>query len=277
MQDLADKTAVVTGAGSGIGRAVALNLARNGMRVAILDIQGEAAEKVAAEARALGAKAWAAACDVSDGDATSELVKSFGRVGVLVANAGVTAFERFANMREADLDWIYAVNFLGVSRLVRTVLPDMIAAGEGHIVVTSSMAGLVPTWAPIHVPYVATKAGILGMVLNLRPELAEHGVGCTVVCPGGVTTNILDSPKRRPERFGGASAMPIETPKGFGSASAPRYRQRTSGEVAAMIESAIRRNQPLVVTDSSMRELFKAYAATVLQAFDAAAEWDRDP
>jgi NAD(P)-dependent dehydrogenase (short-subunit alcohol dehydrogenase family) len=235
VEDLAGKTAVVTGAGSGIGRAVALNLARNGMRVAILDIQADNAEQVAAEARRGGAEAWAAACDVSDGDATADLVRSFGPIGVLIANAGVTAFEPFAEMRESDIDWIYGVNFLGVSRLLRTVLPGMIAAGEGHVVVTSSMAGLVPTWAPIHAPYVATKAGALGMVLNLRPELAAHGVGCTVVCPGGVATNILDAPKRRPDRFGGASTSPIEPPKGFGSPSAPRHRQRTPEEVAAMI------------------------------------------
>jgi NAD(P)-dependent dehydrogenase (short-subunit alcohol dehydrogenase family) len=229
------------------------------------------------EARALGAEAWAAACDVSDGEATATLVTSFGPIGVLVANAGVTAFERFADMRETDLDWIYSVNFLGASRLIRAVLPGMIAAGEGHLVVTASMAGLVPTWAPIHVPYVATKAGLIGMTLNLRAELAEQGVGCTVVCPGGVATNILDSPKRRPQRFGGASTAAIETPKGFTSPSAPRYRQRTPDEVAAMIEAAIRRDQPLVVTDSSMRELFEGYAAMVLEAFDAAKEWDLSP
>jgi len=277
MQELAGKAALVTGAGSGIGRALALNLARNGMRVAALDIDGPAAAQVASEARVLGAEAWAAACDVSDpaatGEALSGATRALGPIAVLCANAGVTAFERFAEMSDADVDWIYSVNFMGVSRLVKAALPQMIAAREGHIVVTASMAGLVPTWAPIHVPYVASKSALIGMTMNLRSELAEHGVGCTVVCPGGVSTSIMDSPRRRPERFGGASANPIQPPKGFTPGSGPRA-MRTPEEVADMTERAIRRNQPLVVTDSSMRALFEGYAASVLEAFDRAAEWE---
>jgi len=279
MKTFAGRVCLITGAGSGIGRAMALELAGQGMKVGVVDIDAQAAEGVAAEARELGVEALGLPCDVSDeagvAETFSRVAARLGPVALFCANAGVTAFERFADMSRSDLDWIYGVNLLGISRGVREVAPGMIAAGEGHVVATASMAGLVPTWAPNHAPYAATKAGIIGLMMNLRAELAEHGVGCTVVCPGGVVTDILNSPRRRPSRFGGPSAEPVRPPPGFQAPAGARYAQRTPQEVALMVLEAVRNDRPLVMTDPAMRGLYEAYSKMVLEAFDAAEDWAR--
>lgn len=278
MKRFEGRVCLVTGAGSGIGRAMALAFAGEGMKVAVLDIDAAAAEAVAAEVRELGVEALGLACDVSEG---AEVTQTFalaaarlGPVAVFCANAGVTAFERFSDMSASDVDWILGVNLLGVVRGVRAVSPAMIEAGEGHIVAIASMAGLVPTWAPNHVPYAATKAGIIGLMMNLRAELAEQGVGCTTVCPGGVITDILNAPRRRPDRFGGPSDEPIRPPPGFRAPVGTKYAQRTPDEVARMVLQAVREDRPLVVTDPAMRGLYEDYSALVLQAFDDAERWE---
>jgi NAD(P)-dependent dehydrogenase (short-subunit alcohol dehydrogenase family) len=279
VKDLSGKVALVTGAGSGIGRAVALELARAGMDVAVADIGRDRAGAVAEEVRSLGRRATAVACDVSDrvavNSAAEAAAKTLGPVAVLCANAGVTAFTRFAEMTDQDVDWILGVDLMGVAHCVRSVLPGMIAAGEGHIVTVASMAGLVPTWVPLHVPYTAAKAGVIGLTLNLRPELAERGVGCTVVCPGGVGTNIASAPSYRPERFGGPLDERIRAPAGFVSRNDQSFRRRTPEEVAAMVVDAILEDRMLVVTDAALRGLFEGYAAEVGKAFDAAEDYDR--
>jgi NAD(P)-dependent dehydrogenase (short-subunit alcohol dehydrogenase family) len=272
--DFSKNTAVITGAGSGIGKALAERLIREGMRVAVLDIDAANAQSTAAS---LGDAALAIACDVSDTksvqEAVAQVLVALGAPTIVCANAGVTAFEPFADMSEMDIDWIYHVNLLGVSRVIRATLPAMLAAGRGgHIIATSSMAGLVPTWAPIHVPYTATKGGILGLMMNLRSELANHNIGCTTICPGGVSTNIFHTLKHRPERFGGPSNELLAPPAGFTlpSSTARRSTMRTPEQVAEMVVDAIRTNEPLVVTDGSMRGLFEDYAKIVLEAFDRA-------
>lgn len=276
MKVLNGKAALVTGAGSGIGKALVLDLAAAGMKVAALDIDVAAAEATAAEAgTGVGLR-----CDVSDAAdmeaAFARAAEQVGPISVFCANAGVTAFERFAQMSAEDIDWIYHVDFLAVSRGIRAVLPAMLAAGEGHIVATASMAGLAPTWVPFHVPYTAAKAGVIGMMLNLRPELAERGVGCTVLCPGGVATDILNSPSRRPERFGGPASGGITAPAGFRAPAGSKYVQRTPREVARMTVEAVREDRPLVVTDPRMRGLYGDFASSVMQAFDDAERWETE-
>jgi NAD(P)-dependent dehydrogenase (short-subunit alcohol dehydrogenase family) len=277
MTEIGGKTALVTGGGSGIGRGLAKALAAERASVVIADIVLENARSVASEINSAGGAALAIACDVSDRAAVRKLKEeahaAFGEISLLFANAGVTCFERLAEMSGEHVDWITEVNLRGVSNCLQAFLPDMIARRDGHVVATASMVGLVPALLPYHAPYVAAKAGVIAMLLNLRIELSEVGIGCTVLCPGGVTTRIHETPRYRPARFGGPAEGAVRAPEGF--APARKIRFRPPEEVAEMVLAAVRENRAMVVTDSSYREAFmESYADVVLSAFDAAAAFD---
>ena len=162
--------AVVTGGGSGIGMALAKELAKLRVAVAVADIILDNAGKVAGEISAAGGKAIAIHCDVCE-RASIKLMKSeanaaLGPIKLVFANAGATSFEPLMDMSDDDVDWIIQVNLMGVINTARAFLPDMMAAREGHIVATASMAGLLPGWMPVHVPYSAAKAGIIGAMAS---------------------------------------------------------------------------------------------------------------
>lgn len=186
--------ALVTGAGSGIGRATALALAAKGARVVCADINGEAAEKVAAECRERGAAAEPIVADVASRPAVAEMAESVertvGPVGVLVNNAGVGMSGRFTDMTAADWDWIRSINLDGVVNGCAVFGPLMLARGEGHVVNVSSGLGYTPT--PTEPGYVTTKAAVLALSQCLRPDWAREGVGVSVICPGVINTPIID-------------------------------------------------------------------------------------
>jgi NAD(P)-dependent dehydrogenase (short-subunit alcohol dehydrogenase family) len=276
--EIRGRVALVTGGGSGIGRGLALTLAAEGASVAVADIRQDAARAVAEEAKAAGAKAIGLVCDVSDRAAVrrmkAEAEAALGPVTLLFANAGATAFDRLVEMREDDVDWILQVNLMGVTNCVLAFLPDLMAARDGHIVATASMAGVLPGWIPYHAPYSAAKLGIVGLMLNLRIEAAESGVGMTVLCPGGVTTSMKDSPSYRPQRFGGPSDDKVRRPEGFFEEVNLAFRPPE--EAARMVLRAVRDNRPMIVTDGSMRRFFKeTYVDVVMDAFDEADAFDR--
>ncbi|MER5628405.1 SDR family NAD(P)-dependent oxidoreductase [Streptosporangium sp. NPDC002544] len=133
----------------------------------------------------------------------------------------------------------------------------------------------MPSWQPRHAPYSSAKALVIALTVNMRPEPAEHGIGCTVICPGGVATNVLNTPSHRPERFGGAAATEV-TPAG-GDSGQFRYRVRTAEQVARMTLRAVRRDELFVLTDGSMRSLHEDYSKEVPAAFDTATEFESDP
>jgi NAD(P)-dependent dehydrogenase (short-subunit alcohol dehydrogenase family) len=276
--EIRGRVALVTGGGSGIGRGLAVTLAAEGASVAVADIRADAAKAVAEELKAAGAKAIGVACDVSDRAAVrrmkAEAEAQVGPVTLLFANAGATAFDRLVDMPEDDVDWIIQVNLMGVTNCVMAFLPDLMAARDGHIVATASMAGVLPGWIPYHAPYSAAKLGIVGLMLNLRIEAAEAGVGMTVLCPGGVTTSMKDSPSYRPARFGGPSEDKVRRPEGFFEEVNLAFRPPE--EAARMVLRAVRDNRPMVVTDGSMRRFFKdTYVDVVMEAFDEADAFDR--
>jgi NAD(P)-dependent dehydrogenase (short-subunit alcohol dehydrogenase family) len=276
--EIRGRVALVTGGGSGIGRGLAVTLAAEGASVAVADIRADAAKAVAEELKAAGAKAIGVACDVSDRAAVrrmkAEAEAQLGPVTLLFANAGATAFDRLVDMPEDDVDWIIQVNLMGVTNCVMAFLPDLMAARDGHIVATASMAGVLPGWIPYHAPYSAAKLGIVGLMLNLRIEAAEAGVGMTVLCPGGVTTSMKDSPSYRPARFGGPSEDKVRRPEGFFEEVNLAFRPPE--EAARMVLRAVRDNRPMVVTDGSMRRFFKdTYVDVVMEAFDEADAFDR--
>jgi short-subunit dehydrogenase len=139
----------------------------------------------------------------------------------------------------------------------------------GHIVNTASMAGLIPTWVPGHVPYSGSKAGVIALSLNLRGELEAENIGISVLCPGGVATNILATPQYRPERFGGPLAETLAPPSIPARPSATTAVRREPDEVAAMVVGAIKENRAFVHTDVYFRQLLADYYRLIDSAFDA--------
>jgi len=195
MKSLNDKVVVITGAGSGIGRALALNLAARGSLLALSDVdEAGLAETVRLVTEAGVTRVRSDRLDVADRDAFSryalEVVQDFRRVNVVVNNAGVALAGDLTALDYDDIEWIVGVNFWGVVHGTKEFLPHLIASGEGHLVNISSLFGLVSM--PGQSMYNATKYAVRGMSEAVREELlvAGHPVGVTVVHPGGVKTAI---------------------------------------------------------------------------------------
>lgn len=207
MEKLSGKVAVVTGAASGIGRALARHFAAEGMRLVIADIEEEPLESVAATLRDGGSEVEAAVFDVSEARALEALaercVERFGGAHVLCNNAGVAAGGALWEVTLEDWNWIVGVNLFGVIHGIRAFLPRMLASGEeGHIVNTASIAGLVsPGFLG---PYNVTKHAVVTLSETLHAELmaSDAKVGVSVLCPGWVQTRLHDSDRNRPGAAG---------------------------------------------------------------------------
>lgn len=189
---LDQRIAVVTGAGGGIGRAIALSLARRGCHLSLCDVREEGLRQVADEASALGVRCVTHRLDVADRSAVRALpghvIAAHGGVHLIVNNAGVAVGGTFEEVSEVDFDWLMEINFHAVVRMTRAFLPHLRVAAEGRIVNISSLHGLVSPAG--QVPYTASKFAVRGFSNGLRHELAGSTVGITVVHPGGVATSI---------------------------------------------------------------------------------------
>lgn len=195
MKSLKDKVVVITGAGSGIGRALALNLAGKGSLLALSDVdEAGLAETVALATKAGAPKVRSDRLDVADRDAFSryalDVVEDFGRVNVVINNAGVALAGDILDLEYADMDWIIGINFWGVVHGTKEFLPHLIASGDGHLVNLSSLFGLISM--PGQTMYNASKYAVRGMTEAVREEMliAGHPVGVTAVHPGGIKTAI---------------------------------------------------------------------------------------
>jgi 3-oxoacyl-[acyl-carrier protein] reductase len=193
------RTAIVTGAGRGIGRATALQLAANGCDVVVADILDAGAD-VAAEIEATGANARYLRTDVTDPASVTtlvaETVRSFGSADILVAAAGVLGAEHaFADLPLDEFHRVLAVNLTGVMLCCRAVLPHMVERGYGRIVGISSGAR---AGAPLRAPYAVSKAGVVALVNTLAFEYARAGILANCIDPGTVVTDMV-VPRRDPE------------------------------------------------------------------------------
>ncbi len=192
--EFAGKTAVVTGAGSGIGRATATLLARLGATLHVADLDGDSAERVAHEISASGGQATPHVIDVTDAEAVEGLAEAAyaaqGRVDILHNNAGIG---HAGPVEETSLeDWrrVIEVNLMGVVHGVHAFVPRMLSqGGGGHIVNTASMVGLVP--GPGLIPYATTKHAVVGLSESLDAELSPRGIHVTALCPGIINTPII--------------------------------------------------------------------------------------
>ena len=195
MKSFEDKVAVITGAGSGIGRALALDLARRGALLAISDVNDEGLAETVDLVKAAGAREVRSDhLDVADRAAFASyagaVVEQFGRVNLVVNNAGVSLTGDLTDLGYEDMDWIMGINFWGVVHGTKEFLPHLIASGDGHLVNISSLFGLVSM--PGQSMYNAAKYAVRGLSEAVREEMlvAGHPVGVTVVHPGGIKTGI---------------------------------------------------------------------------------------
>ncbi len=185
---------VITGAGSGLGRALALEYARAGARVAVLDRDGETAAAVGVEVEAAGGKALVLECDVTDDASVAAAATGIGRgwhgLDILVNNAGIAGSGTVVDTSDADWRRILEVNLFGVVAVTRAFVPAMIRAGAGHVINIASAAGFASP--PGVAAYNVSKAGVISLSETLRLELSPHGVGVSVACPSFFKTNLLD-------------------------------------------------------------------------------------
>lgn len=198
MRTLDGKVVVITGAGSGIGRALALDCAARGALLAISDVNEDGLAETVDLVKAAGAREVRAdRLDVADREAMASyaaaVVDQFGRVNVMVNNAGVALAGDFVDLEYDDIDWIIGINLTGVLNGTKEFLPHLIASGDGHLVNLSSLFGLVAM--PGQSIYNATKYAVRGMTEAIRIEMlaAGHPVGVTAVHPGGIKTAIARS------------------------------------------------------------------------------------
>ena len=261
MQDLEGKVAVVTGAGSGIGEGIARAAAASGMKVVVADIDLAKAQAVASS---LGEQAMACGVDVSSLASVEAMrdaaLERFGSVHLLCNNAGVWIG---AMMHDADIkDWQYLinVNLYGVIHGVKAFLPLLVEQGEGHIINTASMGGLIS--GPPEGLYTTTKFAVVGLSEALVMEVADKGVGVSVLCPGLVNTNLItQSFAVRPDELD--SGIDHQQP-------APDVANGISPLVVGeQVMDAVRDGSFYVITHDEYRDIIAMRHDGILDALDA--------
>jgi len=242
--DVRARGAVVTGGASGIGRAMALALAREGARVVVADVDARGMDDVVREIGARGGEAVAVRTDVSDRAQVEALAthafEVFGGVHVLCNNAGVVTHGGLDAATHRDWQWVLGVNLWGVIHGIEAFVPRMIAQkAPGHIVNTASMAGLIATRG-LGV-YNTSKYAVVGLSETLAKDLKPHRIGVSVLCPMGVETQIRAAGRNRPESLKNEQEMAAEPVELIGRTLAPET-------VAEMVMAAIREDRLYVIT-----------------------------
>jgi short-subunit dehydrogenase len=241
MRQLRGKTALVTGAASGIGRAISLALAREGTRLLLVDIDATGLGSVAAEARLHGVEVAERRCDVGQsGDVSAtvaEILAKWGGVDILVNNAGITYYGKTVEMSEEHWDRLLRINLHAHLQFTRELLPSLLARPEAHVLNVCSMFGLFG--APKLAAYCTTKFALVGFSDALRAEYGRDGLGVTALCPGFVSTNLFTSAPQH------ASAKGPKIP--------PRLFSTTPDKVARAAVRAIRRDRRFVVVEPFAR------------------------
>jgi 3-oxoacyl-[acyl-carrier protein] reductase len=187
-----DKVVIITGAGRGIGRVAAEHLAREGAKVVVADRDAASVAETAAAIKGQGGEAVGEVIDVTDRaqlEAMAQRVaEKWGRIDVLINNAGITQDATLAKMTEEQFDRVISINLKGVFNCTQAVLPHMVAQGKGKIINTSSVVGLYGNFGQTN--YAATKAGVIGMTKSWAKELARKGITANAVAPGFILTDM---------------------------------------------------------------------------------------
>jgi NAD(P)-dependent dehydrogenase (short-subunit alcohol dehydrogenase family) len=267
MKDLAGRVAFITGGGSGIGFGIAKCAAEAGMKVAIADVRADHLEQGLAKLRAGGAHVHGMLVDVADAAAVEraaeETIKVFGKVHLVCNNAGVSIFGPMDAATTDDWRWIMGVNVDGAINGIQSFMPRLKAHGEGgHIVNTASMAGLLV--GPGMGLYSASKFAVVGLTLSLRYDLAPHGIGVSVLCPGFVRSNIHEAVLSRPKNLS-ATGYPV-TEADMKRLDGVLSVGMDPVEVGAHVIAGVRENRQYIFPHAEFREELKAVHEELLAA-----------
>jgi len=271
MQLLRGKVAAVTGAASGLGRAMALAFARQGMHLALADVDEKNLAETKRMARELGVDTVAMRVDVSQSDEVegfaARSIEALGRVHVLCNNAGVSPVGAAWENTVADWEWTLGVNLWGVIHGIRAFVPHLIAQDEGHVVNTASVAGLISV--PGMAVYNVTKHAVVTLSETLRHDLRLRNsrVGVSVLCPAYVPTGIADSERARPSALanppGNQSAAQRATEAMVKKAVASG--KISADQVADAVLDAIRRERFYILTHERIKPAIRARMEDVLE------------
>jgi NAD(P)-dependent dehydrogenase (short-subunit alcohol dehydrogenase family) len=274
MKDLAGRTAFVTGAASGIGLGIATALAQAGVKVMLCDIEEEALARAEEGLKRTNVDVQGVKADVSLKNelqsAAEAAIARYGKVHILVNNAGVGGGGPYGSWTQSDWDWTMGVNLMAVVWGFEIFGPLIERHGEGgHIVSTASIAGLVAL-AGI-APYSVTKYGVVALSESLRGELAPRGIGVSVLCPGFVRTQIANSRRNRPERFGPPNEAALNALQSSGQAQMIRERISTGVDpiyVGELVREGIENDWPYIFTDDEFEPAVEARFAALRAGFD---------
>ena len=266
--ELPGSVAVVTGAASGIGRAVASRCAAEGMKVVLADIEEPRLNDARAELSDRGATVLAVRTDVSDGASMAalaeEALKAFGKIHLVHLNAGVATGGPIWQLTDADWKWVLGVNLWGVIHGVQAFVPILIEQGEpAHVVNTASMAGL--TSAPFMGAYNVSKHGVVTISETLKRELGMFGshIGVSVLCPGWVDTNIGESGRNRPAELSGGSGELADL--GGGALRGVLESGLAPAQVADLVLEAVKTDRFYILTHPEWNDLIKARMEDILE------------
>jgi NAD(P)-dependent dehydrogenase (short-subunit alcohol dehydrogenase family) len=264
VDDLTDKVAVVTGGASGIGLALARRFLAEGARVVIGDVEEPALEKALAE---LDGEVRAVVCDVSQAADVERLARetidAFGAVHILCNNAGVGGGGQIEQIPLQQWHWILGVNLWGTIHGIHYFVPHILEAGEGHVINTASIMGLIPS--PMSGPYTVSKYGVVALAESLQLDLGMRGanVGVSVICPSWVSTNIHDAERNRPDhlRVGEPDAASEMGKRVF---KAIIDKGLSAEEVAGQAVDAIRTKRFYVLPTDKNNELIRGRMEAIL-------------
>ena len=273
MKDLAGKTAFVTGAASGIGFGIASALAQAGVKVMLCDIEEAALAAALEKLRLTNADIEGVRADISlKGElaaAAEATLARYGKVHILVNNAGVGGGGPYGMWSDAAWDWTLGVNLRAVVWGIEIFGPLIERHGEGgHIVSTASIAGLVSNGSGA---YNVSKCGVVALSEGLRLELAPRGIGVSVLCPGFIRTQIVDSGRNLPERFAGKVGRPPAT--GPVAERIKFIRDRVAQGidplyVGELVREGIENDWPYIFTDNELEPFIETRFAAIKEGFN---------